>query len=92
MAEHELADVYYVALLRFVGCTADAAETAVMAGGDDLAFNASMAPALNGAPREQLRALVGATGKGLPPHRRAGALAAVLRDPKGAEHSLRAHL
>ena len=32
--------VYYVALLRFVGCTSDASETAVLAGGDDVAFNA----------------------------------------------------
>ena len=35
--------VYYTALLRFVGCTSDAADTAVLAGGDDLAFNAAMA-------------------------------------------------
>ena len=31
--------VYYVALLRFVGCTSDASETAVLAGGDDIAFH-----------------------------------------------------
>ncbi len=34
--------VYYVALLRFIGCTSDASETAVLAGGDDVAFNAVM--------------------------------------------------
>ncbi len=32
--------VYYVALLRFVGCTSDASETAVLAGGDEVTFNA----------------------------------------------------
>jgi hypothetical protein len=31
---------YYVALLRFIGCTSDASETAELAGGDDVAFNA----------------------------------------------------
>ena len=30
--------VYYVTLLRLVGCTADAHETAFLAAGDDLAF------------------------------------------------------
>jgi hypothetical protein len=38
--------VYYVALLRFLGCTSDASETAVLAGGDEIAFNAAMAPIL----------------------------------------------
>jgi hypothetical protein len=33
-----VADVQQVALLRFLGCTADAAQTARMTGGDDLAF------------------------------------------------------
>ncbi|MDN4015305.1 hypothetical protein QX233_22915, partial [Chryseobacterium gambrini] len=42
--------VYYVALLRFLGCTSDASETAVLAGGDDVAFNAVMAPMLMAQP------------------------------------------
>ena len=33
----ELSEIYYVALLRFVGCSADASETAAMVGGDDIA-------------------------------------------------------
>ena len=37
-----VADVHYVALLRFLGCTADAPETAHVAGGDNLAFMAAM--------------------------------------------------
>ena len=32
--------VYYVALLRFIGCTSNASETAALAGGDDIGFNA----------------------------------------------------
>jgi HD-GYP domain-containing protein (c-di-GMP phosphodiesterase class II) len=91
VAADRLTDVYYVALLRFVGCTADAADTAAMAGGDDLGFFAAMAPALMGSSPEQLRAIVRATGAGLPPVRRAGKLAAALTDSKGAERSLAAH-
>jgi hypothetical protein len=33
LSEEERSEVYYVALLRFVGCTADASEMAQMAGG-----------------------------------------------------------
>ncbi len=47
--------VYYVALLRFLRCTSDASETAVPAGGDDLAFNATFAPMLGAQPREGTR-------------------------------------
>ena len=46
--------VYYTALLRFVGCTSDATDTAVLAGGDDLAFNAAMAPMLMAQPGERM--------------------------------------
>src|SRR5918995_365395 len=44
----QLGAVYYVALLRFLGCTADAHETAAAVGGDDLAFRAAAAPVLSG--------------------------------------------
>ena len=44
-----------------------------------------------GSPAEQLRGLVSATGAGGSPRHRAGALAAVLTDPKGAERSFSAH-
>jgi HD-GYP domain-containing protein (c-di-GMP phosphodiesterase class II) len=91
VAADQLADVYYVALLRFVGCTADAAETAAMTGGDDIAFLGTMAPGFMGSPPEQLRAMVRATGAGLPLPRRVGKLAAALTDAKGAERSLHAH-
>ena len=48
----QLSCVYYVALLRFVGCTSDASEIAAVAGGDDVAFNATMAPMLMAQPGE----------------------------------------
>ena len=66
--------VYYVALLRFLGCTSDAAETAVLAGGDDVAFNATMAPMLMARPGEGMRYFVRHLGGGPPdaPPGRAG--------------------
>ena len=33
-----VSDAFYVALLRFVGCTSDAHEEAARSGGDDIAF------------------------------------------------------
>src|ERR1041385_2565615 len=48
----DLSDVYYVALLRFLGCTADAHEFAQMVGGDDIAIRAAAAPVLGGSPSE----------------------------------------
>src|SRR5207248_498526 len=42
-------------LLRFLGCTSDAYETAAIVGGDELAFRAAIAPALGGTPVEFLR-------------------------------------
>src|SRR5262245_42699882 len=50
--------VYHVALLRFLGCTSDASEAAVLAGGNDIAFNATFAPMLNAQPGESARFLV----------------------------------
>ena len=44
--------VHQFALLRFLGCTSDAAETAAVVGGDDLAMNAAMAPVVMGSSRE----------------------------------------
>src|SRR5919205_3050990 len=38
LSEHEVTDVYFVALLRFVGCTSFAHEESVMFGGDDIAL------------------------------------------------------
>lgn len=83
--------VYHVALLRFVGCTSDASETAVLAGGDDLAFNAAMAPALNAPPGEAMRWFVRHLAEDLPVPRRAGRVVRALADP-GMEHrSLSGH-
>lgn len=87
----EVRAVHHVSLLRFLGCTADAGETARMAGGDDLVFNETMAPAFLGGTRESLRALVAAVGPGEPPTRKLRLLAAALGDPAAAARGLSAH-
>jgi HD-GYP domain-containing protein (c-di-GMP phosphodiesterase class II) len=74
------ADVYYVALLRFLGCTADAPEMAYYAGGDNVAFVAAMAPVYMGSAAESLRALTRAVGKGASAPRRLRLLAQAVRD------------
>ncbi|HET6874419.1 MAG TPA: HD domain-containing phosphohydrolase [Acidimicrobiales bacterium] len=84
-------EVQAVALLRFLGCTADTWETARMTGGDDLAFLSGMAPVAMGARSEMARRLVATVGAGQPPMRRARLVAGALSDPGGAKRSLSAH-
>lgn len=86
-----LADLQQVALLRFLGCTADGAETARLAGGDDIAFRAAMAPVFMGGRPEAGRRLVAAVGTGRPPLRRSALVVAALADPGGARRSMTAH-
>src|SRR5688572_5995739 len=74
------ADVFYVALLRFLGCTADAPERAHYAGGDNVALLAAMAPVYMGSAAESLRVLTRAVGRGAPMPRRLRLLAQALRD------------
>jgi HD-GYP domain-containing protein (c-di-GMP phosphodiesterase class II) len=87
----DLVDMQRVALLRFLGCTAEASDTARLAGGDDVAFMAAMAPATMGAKPEMLRGLIGAVGQGRPLRRRVTLVAGALSDPGGAKRSLSAH-
>lgn len=83
--------VQQVSLIRFLGCTSDADDTARMAGGDDLALMTALAPAHMGTSREALRAIVGAVGAGQPLSRRAPLIAAALVDPSSDAGGLQAH-
>jgi HD-GYP domain-containing protein (c-di-GMP phosphodiesterase class II) len=83
--------VHQFALLRFLGCTSDAAETAALVGGDEVAFNAAMAPAIMGSSREILRTFMRSIAPGQAPVTRVRKVAHGLADTKGAERSLRAH-
>jgi HD-GYP domain-containing protein (c-di-GMP phosphodiesterase class II) len=83
--------VYHTALLRFLGCTADADETAVVAGGDDIGFNAAMGPMLMAQPGESMRYFVRHLAEGLPLGRRVGRIARAMADPGMGSRSLAAH-
>jgi HD-GYP domain-containing protein (c-di-GMP phosphodiesterase class II) len=86
-----LRDVHSVALLRFLGCTADAPEMARLAGGDNIALMAAMGPTTMGGTAEDVRALVRSLGRGLPVARRAALVVRALTDPGAGERSLSAH-
>jgi HD-GYP domain-containing protein (c-di-GMP phosphodiesterase class II)/DNA-binding CsgD family transcriptional regulator len=90
-SDDEVRVVHQVALLRFLGCTADAADTARQVGGDDIGFNAVMVPAFMGGSAEMMAAMVRATGRGDPPLRRARLIATTLADTGAAKRSLAAH-
>ncbi|HEU0336764.1 MAG TPA: HD domain-containing phosphohydrolase [Gaiellaceae bacterium] len=83
--------VHQFTLLRFLGCTADAAETAVLVGGDERAYNAAMAPALHGSGREQLARHVRSVAPARPRLQRARLVARSLADPRAGARSLTTH-
>ena len=83
--------VHQFALLRFLGCTSDAAETAAMVGGNDLSINAAMAPVIMGSSREIMGRFVRSVAPGQPRMRRLRLVARGLADPKGTERSLSTH-
>jgi HD-GYP domain-containing protein (c-di-GMP phosphodiesterase class II) len=84
-------DTYYLALLRFLGCTAEASADAALNAGDDIALYASLAPSFMGASSEAMGWMLRHLAEGRSPLTRVRALAAVFTDPKGAERSIRAH-
>jgi HD-GYP domain-containing protein (c-di-GMP phosphodiesterase class II) len=73
-----LSDVYYLALLEHVGCTATAAEMAAWNGGDELAFRSRAIVLTHASTGEFVRHLARHLGEGLPRARRARLLAAGL--------------
>jgi HD-GYP domain-containing protein (c-di-GMP phosphodiesterase class II)/DNA-binding CsgD family transcriptional regulator len=87
----ELQEVYDLALLRFIGCTAGAHETATMAGGEDLAFYAGIGPRFMGEMPEVVGYLLMHLARGSPPLRRARLVAAALADVHAAERAVTAH-
>jgi HD-GYP domain-containing protein (c-di-GMP phosphodiesterase class II) len=83
--------VHQFALLRFLGCTSDSADTAAMFGGDDRALLAAMAPVFMGSSREVTGQFVRSAGAGYSRLRRLRFVARGLADPKGTERSLSMH-
>ena len=76
--QEQLSEVFYVALLRFLGCTADAHEFAVMVGGDDIGIRHAIAPVLGGSQGEFARQVMPRVGTSHGPIRRARLLAAMI--------------
>ncbi|HEY7732424.1 MAG TPA: HD domain-containing phosphohydrolase [Gaiellaceae bacterium] len=83
--------VHQFALLRFLGCTADSAETAAAVGGDDRAFFAAMAPVVMGSGRELMGQFVRSVGAGRPPARRLQLVARAVAGTLGGDDSLAVH-
>jgi HD-GYP domain-containing protein (c-di-GMP phosphodiesterase class II)/DNA-binding CsgD family transcriptional regulator len=90
-SEEEIRAVHQVSLLRFLGCTSDASDTARQVGGDDIGFNEAMAPVFHGGSVEMIAAMVRTVGAGSPPLSRAMLVGSALADVHGAQRSLAAH-
>jgi HD-GYP domain-containing protein (c-di-GMP phosphodiesterase class II) len=86
-----LRSLFQVALLKFLGCTADSPETARAVGGDERAFNAAMGPVLFGGSPEMARAMVASVGKTETFVRRGRLLVSAMTDTKSAREGLAAH-
>jgi HD-GYP domain-containing protein (c-di-GMP phosphodiesterase class II) len=87
-----LSDVYYLALLRFVGCTADAHEQATAAGGDETALRALLAPVLMGDAPELMGQVLRHFAEGTSPLIRLRLLVGFLAEGKrGAKRTVALH-
>lgn len=90
-APEECRTVHQVALLRFIGCTADSAETAAVVGGNDRGYIAAMAPVFMGSAAKAVARTVRTAGAEYPPLPRARHVARALADYRNAAASLGAH-
>ncbi len=86
-----LRGVYYTTMLRFVGCTSLAAETAEAAGGDDLTTLGDLIVPDAGSPRAMLRAIVTKVGRTVGPLARTAAVARTLANPSFGKQLAIAH-
>ena len=92
LTKGEVSEVFYVALLRFLGCTADAHEAAEMFGGDDLAARRASAPVSGGSLTEAASVFLRVVGAGQGPLRRAELLAGLIAaGPRPIREAMRAH-
>jgi HD-GYP domain-containing protein (c-di-GMP phosphodiesterase class II) len=88
----DLADSYYLALLRFVGCTADAHEAAAAAGGDEISDRAGIAPVIMADMPEFMVYMVRHFAAGSPPLTRLRLLAGAFAEgSSGAKREIAAH-
>lgn len=91
LGERDLSDVYYVALLRGIGCTADAHEEAATFG-NDITATAHLAVVDMAQPGEMLRFLFRHVGEEKKlPQRVQMVLTALVAGPGGAQEAITAH-
>lgn len=92
LSAEETSEVFYVALLRFLGCTADAREFSALVGGDDIDVRRAIAPVLGGSSSEFARQVMPRVGAGHGPVRRAQALITMMSTGQArAREGVRAH-
>ena len=88
----QLTEVYYLALLRFVGCTADAHEEAKASGGDEIALRSGLATVIMADTPEFMRHMLRNYAAGTPALTRLRLLAGALAEgTKGAAESISEH-
>ncbi len=90
LAKDEISEVFYIALLRFLGCTADAHEVSEMFGGDEIAARRASAPVLGGSPAELARVML-TVGAGQGPLRRIQLIAGLVTSVQRGQEGMRAH-
>ncbi len=92
LEKEQLSEVFYVALLRFLGCTADAHEFAAMVGGDDIGIRQAIAPVLGGSQGEFISQVIPKVGGRGGPIRRARLVAAMFATgQRRTREGVRAH-
>jgi HD-GYP domain-containing protein (c-di-GMP phosphodiesterase class II) len=92
LPDGELSDVYYLALLRFIGCTADAHEAATAVGGDEIGLRAGLATVLMADTPEFISHMLRHYAEGASRFTRLRLLAgALLEGTSGARREIAAH-
>jgi HD-GYP domain-containing protein (c-di-GMP phosphodiesterase class II)/DNA-binding CsgD family transcriptional regulator len=84
LPDADLSDVYYLALLRFVGCTADAHAAAAAVGGNEIGDRAGLATVLMGEMSEFLGYMLRHYAEDQPPITRMRLLVSALTEGSGA--------
>lgn len=92
LSASEQAELFYVSLLRFVGCTADAHDQAALVGGDEIAIRAAIAPVMGASSGAFVQAVMPRVGAGLGPLTRSRLVIGMLtRGRARIAEGLRAH-
>jgi HD-GYP domain-containing protein (c-di-GMP phosphodiesterase class II) len=78
LSEADLADIYYLALVKHIGCTSDSLEFAGWVGGDDIAFRHHAMLWPGAAKSEVIRKIIRYTAEDRPPLERARLVAGMV--------------